>query len=49
MNPQIFGYFLEKALAAGALDVFATPVQMKKNRPGMLVTLLCRPGDDAEI
>ena len=45
MNPQIYGYFLEKALAAGALDVFATPVQMKKNRPGMLVSLLCKPED----
>jgi len=43
MNPQIYGYFLEKALAAGALDVFATAVQMKKNRPGMLVTVLCKP------
>jgi pyridinium-3,5-bisthiocarboxylic acid mononucleotide nickel chelatase len=45
MNPQIYGYFLEKALAAGALDVFATPVQMKKNRPGTLVTVLCQPAD----
>lgn len=43
MNPQIYGYFLEKALEAGALDVFATPVQMKKNRPGTLLTVLCRP------
>jgi uncharacterized protein (TIGR00299 family) protein len=47
MNPQIYGYFLEKALAAGALDVFATPVQMKKNRPGTLVTVLCKPEDEA--
>src|SRR6266404_402760 len=47
MNPQIYGYFLEKALAAGALDVFATPVQMKKNRPGTLVTVLCKPADEA--
>ncbi|MGH9592976.1 MAG: nickel insertion protein, partial [Bryobacteraceae bacterium] len=43
MNPQIYAYFAEKALAAGALDVFATTVFMKKNRPGMLVTLLCPP------
>ena len=49
MNPQIFGYFLEKALAAGALDVFATPVQMKKNRPGTLVTVLCKPEDEAKF
>lgn len=45
MNPQIYGYFLEKALAAGALDVYTTPVQMKKNRPGTLLTLLCKPAD----
>ena len=45
MNPQIYGYFMEKALAAGALDVYTTPVQMKKNRPGTLLTLLCRPAE----
>jgi pyridinium-3,5-bisthiocarboxylic acid mononucleotide nickel chelatase len=43
MNPQIFGYFVEQALAAGALDVFSSSVQMKKNRPGLLVTLLAEP------
>lgn len=49
MNPQIYGYFLEKALAAGALDVFATPVQMKKNRPGFLITVLCHPQDESKF
>jgi pyridinium-3,5-bisthiocarboxylic acid mononucleotide nickel chelatase len=49
MNPQIYGYFLEKALAAGALDVFATPVQMKKNRPGFLITVLCAPQDESKF
>jgi uncharacterized protein (TIGR00299 family) protein len=41
MNPQLYGYFVEQAFAAGALDVFSTSVQMKKNRPGILVTLMC--------
>ena len=45
MNPQIYGYFVERALAAGALDVFSTPVQMKKGRPGLLVTLLVEPAN----
>jgi pyridinium-3,5-bisthiocarboxylic acid mononucleotide nickel chelatase len=49
MNPQIFGYVLDKALAAGALDVFATPIQMKKNRPGILVTILCKPEDETKF
>src|ERR1700720_4095010 len=45
MNAQIYGYFLEKALGAGALDVYTTPVQMKKTRPGTLLTVLCKPQD----
>ncbi len=43
MNPQIYGYFAERAFEAGALDVFSTPVQMKKSRPGQLVTVLAPP------
>ena len=41
INSEILGHFAEKALAAVALDVFYLPVQMKKNRPGVLLTVLC--------
>ena len=37
-----FGFLMERLLESGALDVYFTPVQMKKNRPGTLITLLCR-------
>jgi len=43
MNPQIFGVLMDRLLADGALDVFYTPVQMKKNRPGTLLTILAPP------
>ncbi|MCX8157179.1 MAG: nickel pincer cofactor biosynthesis protein LarC [Verrucomicrobiae bacterium] len=43
LNPEILGHFVEKALNQGALEVFYTPVTMKKNRPGVLLTLLCPP------
>ena len=43
MNPQIFGVVMERLLAAGALDVFYTPIQMKKNRPGTLLTVVAAP------
>jgi uncharacterized protein (TIGR00299 family) protein len=49
LNPQVFGYVLEKLLAEGALDAFGAPVQMKKNRPGTLLTVLCRPEDAAKL
>jgi len=43
MNPQFFGPLMDGLLAAGALDVFYTAVQMKKNRPGTLVTIIAPP------
>lgn len=42
MNPQAYGFVTQRAFALGALDVFVTPVQMKKDRPGSLLTLLSR-------
>jgi uncharacterized protein (TIGR00299 family) protein len=45
MNPQAYGFVIDKLFEAGALDVFMTPVQMKKNRPGVLLTALCEPKD----
>jgi len=45
LNPEILGALVERALAAGALDVFYIPIQMKKSRPGVLVSLLCQPAD----
>jgi pyridinium-3,5-bisthiocarboxylic acid mononucleotide nickel chelatase len=44
MNPQIFGLVMERLYAAGALEVFYIPVQMKKNRPGTLLTVVVPPG-----
>jgi uncharacterized protein (TIGR00299 family) protein len=45
MSPQLFGYVIDRLLEAGALDVFATPVQMKKSRPGLVLTVLARNQD----
>lgn len=46
-NPESFELFMERAFAAGALDVFFAPIQMKKNRPASLVTVIC-PTDKTE-
>jgi uncharacterized protein (TIGR00299 family) protein len=43
LNPQVFGYVMDRLLEEGALDVFGIPVQMKKNRPGTVLTVLCKP------
>ncbi len=46
MNPQFYEPVMEKLFTEGALDVFFTPVQMKKNRPATKITVLSRPGDE---
>ena len=49
LNPHVFGYVVDRLLEAGALDTFASPVQMKKNRPGMLLTVLAKPEDASRL
>jgi uncharacterized protein (DUF111 family) len=49
MTPQLFGVVMDRLLAEGALDVFYTPVQMKKNRPGILLTVIAPPGARARL
>lgn len=49
LNPQVFGYVMDRLFEEGALDAFGMPVQMKKNRPGMLLTVLCKPEDAGKL
>ncbi len=49
MNPQAYGHLMERLFAQGALEVFYTPVQMKKSRPGILVTVISPPGRFDEL
>jgi uncharacterized protein (TIGR00299 family) protein len=49
MNPQFYDHIMESLLQAGALDVFLTPVQMKKNRPGVLLTVISRSEDAKDL
>ncbi|HXM66535.1 MAG TPA: nickel pincer cofactor biosynthesis protein LarC [Candidatus Acidoferrum sp.] len=49
LNPQVFGYVMDRLFDEGALDAFGVPVQMKKNRPGTLLTVLCKPDDASKL
>ena len=48
-NPQILGYTMERLLESGALDVTLTPIFMKKNRPGTMLTVIASPGDQEAL
>jgi pyridinium-3,5-bisthiocarboxylic acid mononucleotide nickel chelatase len=49
MNPQVYGYLMEKLLAGKAADVWFTPIQMKKNRPAVLLSVLCPAEAEAPL
>ena len=49
MNPQVYEYVMEKLFKTGALDVFLTQVLMKKGRPGVKLTVLCKEADNEEL
>jgi uncharacterized protein (TIGR00299 family) protein len=46
MNPQIYGHVMDKLYSAGALDVYFTPIHMKKNRPGVMVSVIAHCSDE---
>jgi uncharacterized protein (DUF111 family) len=49
MTPELFGYAQERLFEAGAADVWFTPIQMKKNRPGVLLSVICSEEREAAI
>ena len=49
MTGEDIGFAMEALLADGALDVFTTPIGMKKSRPGVLLTVLCRPAEQEKM
>jgi uncharacterized protein (TIGR00299 family) protein len=49
LSPQVLAYAMERLLAEGALDVFSVPVQMKKSRPGALLTVLAKMEDASRL
>ncbi len=49
MNPQFYEHAMERLFAAGARDVFLAPIQMKKNRPATLLSVIAAPGDREKL
>lgn len=49
LSGEVFGYVMEKLFAAGALDVFFTPIQMKKNRPATMLSVIARRAQEPEL
>ncbi len=49
MGGEIFGFLMEKLLESGALDVWYTPIYMKKNRPAVKLSVLCLPEDEPRL
>ena len=49
MTPKMLGYALENLLAAGAADAWFTPLQMKKNRPGVMISVICSEAQEETI
>lgn len=49
MNPELIGHVMSRLFEAGALDVYLTPIQMKKNRPGTMLSVVARPEDEPAL
>ncbi|MCP4627206.1 MAG: nickel pincer cofactor biosynthesis protein LarC [bacterium] len=49
MNPELTGYLMDRLFAEGALDVILIPVHMKKNRPGVLLQVICTEHDQQRL